>query len=391
MRRWGLWLVIIAALVGGIFSAIALRHYVSINGANLSAPSFCNINEQFNCDMVTASSYAAVADLPVSGVSLLFFAVQLLFGFWALKQRDARGPAAVGLGFAILALLPALYLGYVMAAILHTYCISCLMIDLSVLLVLAGWWGSGAGLSALRQRHAIMAPIVVTLIIGAVGILFLVNLGAATSGNQRPSAQLMQRALAAHFQQPEQKVDFKLNGRPVWGADKPVLQILEFSDFQCPFCREAAFRVKPYLAEFRNQVQLVFLNYPLDQACNTDIQRPMHAFACQSARAALCAHDQGKFWAFHDAVFRDQQKITPDFLQQTAKNLGLDMGRFEICLKDPTVDARIQEDLAMGHALRISGTPAVFVNGRQLHNGWQNKEFLRAVINHELEQRSHAK
>lgn len=386
MRRWGMWVVVGAALWGGVFSAIALRHYVQINSVGLSAPSFCNINEQFNCDVVAVSSYATVLGVPVAGIGLLFFALQLLFGGWALLQREAaRGPAAVGLLLALLGLLPTVYLLYLMFAVLETYCVSCFAMDLGVVLIATGWAVSRiAGVSALRHRQTVLPPLVATLVFGAVGALFLVNLGLATFGVKTPPAELVQRAMQMHYAQPAQQIDFPVSTHPTWGSATPLVQILEFSDFQCPFCKEAAFRVKPMLAEFRQQVQVVFLHYPLDQSCNADLQHPMHQSACLAARAAVCAQRDGKFWEFHDHLFRNQNRLNQEFLEQTAVALGMDTARLRTCMIDPATEARIQEDLALGRALHVAGTPAIFLNGRLLSQGWQQKDVLRAFIKEEL-------
>lgn len=391
MRRWGIWLVIVAALWGGVFSAVALRHYVRLSSVGLAVSSFCNINEQFNCDIVALSSYAAVRDIPVAGVGLLFFALQLLFGGWALMQREAaRGPAAFGLVLAWGGLAPVFYLGYVMVAILATYCLSCFAMDLGVVGIIVGWLVSGiAQVRVLRERQVALAPLVTTIIMGAVGGLFLANLGLATEGAKTPPAELIQRVLAMHYQQPAQQVDFAAGKHPTWGSATPRVQILEFSDFQCPFCREAALRVKPYVAEFRDQVQVVFFHYPLDQSCNTDLQRNMHPIACLAARAGVCAQREGKFWAFHDHVFRHQPQITPDFLLQTAAQLGLDAARFQACLDDPATEAQVQEDLNVGRALHVAGTPAIFLNGRPVAQGWQHKDILRALVKAELARHEH--
>ncbi|MBI2342764.1 MAG: thioredoxin domain-containing protein [Deltaproteobacteria bacterium] len=386
MRRWGIYLVILAALGGGVLSAIALHQYVAISSVGLTTPSFCNISETFNCDIVTASSYATMFGVPTAGLALLFFAIQLLFGIWAALQRESgRGHATVGFLLGLGALIPSAWLVYVMAAILRTYCLSCLGVDLAILGIVLGWLGSrGVLIRQLTFRHIVMGPLVTILVIGAVGLLFLVNIGMATEGEgRRPSAAMIAEALQAFEQQPAQQIDIDASQHARWGAADAKVHILEISDFQCPFCKEAAFRIKPYLAEFRNDVQVTFLHYPLDSSCNPELQRSLHPMACLAARAAVCAEVAGRFWAYHDAIFHHQPQLSRTWLIEEAKRLGLDPERFGQCLDDPATDALVRRDIAIGRALQVAGTPSVYLNGRKL-SGWQSKDFLRAAVRAEI-------
>jgi len=92
------------------------------------------------------------------------------------------------------------------------------------------------------------------------------------------------------------------DGTSLGSRDAPVV-IEEFSDFQCPYCRRAAFLLRPYLGQYRKQVRFVFVNFPLNRDCNPQVQAAVHGFACDAARYALCAADQGRFWTLHDLIF----------------------------------------------------------------------------------------
>lgn len=388
MRRSGVWLVVIAALGGIALSGISLHHYVNINTVGLigAGASFCNISEAFNCDVVSASSYASIFGFPNAGFGLIFFVLQAIFGLWAGCQREPeRGAGTIGFFMALCGLIPAGYLLYIMLSVLQTICLTCLGTDVAMLLVLIGWGASGAvSVGMIRQRKQWFRPLVIVVVVAVVGGLFLGNLQASIFKNRRkPTPAMIQEALGAFQKQTPVAVQVALEGRPVWGNPDAKVQIVEFSDFQCPFCQLAAFQVRPYLAEFRRDIALTFLQYPLSNECNDQVEHAMHPVACLAARAALCAQDAGNFWEYHDDIFRNQKKISKKLLLRLAKQHGFDQAVFTACLDDPKIDARVRSDTALGKQFNISGTPAIFVNGRPL-GGWRSPEFLRAVIQAEI-------
>lgn len=164
----------------------------------------------------------------------------------------------------------------------------------------------------------------------------------------------------------------------IGSADAPVT-IIEFSDFQCPFCRKAAFTLKPYLKEFRNDVRFVFFNFPLDSACNPAIQQTMHPVSCVAAKAVLCAEKQGKFWELHDEAFENQKRLSRSTLLELATKFGLDTAALEKCMSSDEISAVLKRDVDEGNRLEVKGTPAVYLNGRFLRD-WPDSERLRMVI-----------
>ena len=171
------------------------------------------------------------------------------------------------------------------------------------------------------------------------------------------------------------RVDLEVAGEPARGgpADAPVT-IVEFSDFECPFCS----RVEPTLAQVRetygDKVRLVFKQFPLTN---------IHSRAQKAAEASLCAQDQGKFWELHDAMFGDQENLEVADLEAKAKKLGLDTAAFKQCLESGSKAAAVTEDVRQGSVAGVAGTPALFVNG-QLLSGAVPYEKLAQTIDQEL-------
>jgi protein-disulfide isomerase len=162
-------------------------------------------------------------------------------------------------------------------------------------------------------------------------------------------------------------------GHPSRGTASAPVTIVEFSDFQCPFCRAAEGSLKEVQQKYGDQVRLVYMDFPLG----------FHPHAMDAARAARCASDQDKFWPFHDALFLDQKKLDPNGLKQTAVKIGLDGNKFDSCFATAEHDAGIRKDMAEGNSLGVTGTPTFFINGREMV-GAQPPVKFNEVIDEEL-------
>jgi protein-disulfide isomerase len=155
-------------------------------------------------------------------------------------------------------------------------------------------------------------------------------------------------------------------------ADAPVT-IVEFSDYECPFCSRAESVVEQVMQTYGDKVRLVYRDYPLD----------MHPNARIASEAASCAHAQGKFWEYHAKLFANQRALGEEKLKVYADEVGLDRAKFDECLRTKPFRAAIDKDLADGAKAGVNGTPAFFINGRML-SGAQPFEKFREVIDEEL-------
>ncbi len=154
-----------------------------------------------------------------------------------------------------------------------------------------------------------------------------------------------------------QRLAVSVTGRPArGGADAPVT-IVEFSDFQCDFCREFNNSLNRIVTDYGDKVRIVFRHFPLAE---------IHPLAFRAAEASMCAFDQGKFWEMHNLLFAAPPKLGPDDLRAKAAGLGLDMGAFGQCLDSGRHAAAIRQDIRDGARSGVTGTPATFVNGRLL-------------------------
>jgi protein-disulfide isomerase len=169
------------------------------------------------------------------------------------------------------------------------------------------------------------------------------------------------------------RVPVEVEGAPSRGNPKAPVTIVEFSDFQCPFCVRARPTVKRVLEAYGDRVRFVFRHYPLD----------FHPLAQKAGEAAACAGDQGRFWEMHDRLWGNPQKLEVSNLKAHAQALGLDTERFSSCLDSGRHAGLVERDLRAGQAYGVSGTPAFFVNGRPI-SGAQPFEAFQQVIDDEL-------
>jgi len=159
-----------------------------------------------------------------------------------------------------------------------------------------------------------------------------------------------QYGVVVELSQPSAKVE--PGDAPRLGPEKAPVQIIEFADYECPYCQKVNDDLARLREQFGSQVSLVYKDFPL----------PMHPLAAKAAEAAHCAGEQGKFWEFHDSLFKNKQLQITD-LKQEASVLKLDTARFDRCLDAGEQAAYVKKDSQEGQKLGLLGTPSFFVNG----------------------------
>jgi protein-disulfide isomerase len=175
------------------------------------------------------------------------------------------------------------------------------------------------------------------------------------------------------FDAPRQQVAVAADDAALGGANAPVT-LVEFSDFQCPFCQRVSPTLKQLRQTYGDKIRIVWKDFPLTA---------IHPEAFKAAEAGNCAREQGKFWEYHDRLFANQQTLQPEALKTHAAAAGLDAAKFNACLDSSKYRDRVQEHVAAGTRLGINSTPAVFINGRQV-TGAQPYEVFAGVIDEEL-------
>ncbi len=160
---------------------------------------------------------------------------------------------------------------------------------------------------------------------------------------------------------------------PSIGAESAEVEVVVYSDFQCPFCSRAAPTTHQIAEAYPDKVKVTFRNFPLS----------FHANAQKAAEAGECANLQGKFWEMHDIMFANQNNLQADSLKSYAQQIGLDTAEFNECLDSGSMKAEVERDFQDGTKAGVQGTPAFIIEG-ELISGAQPLEKFKEVIDRKL-------
>jgi protein-disulfide isomerase len=170
------------------------------------------------------------------------------------------------------------------------------------------------------------------------------------------------------------RVAIPTDSRPFKGPVDAPVTIVEFSDFECPYCREMVPTLQAIAADYKSRVRIVYLQFPLAD---------LHRNALKAAEASLCASEQAMFWQLHDAMFRDQANLGVADLKRKAAALSMDSMSFDACLDNGKYFTQVRTDVEEGVKAGVTGTPSLFINGRPLV-GNQPYEQIQKIIEDEL-------
>ena len=400
IRKWALWIAVFAAILGMVLSGLSTQRHIRIQREGLVQESYCAISDKINCDAVSMSSYSEIFGIPISWLGFLFYLCVLGMCVFAItSKKDRRSSVAISWFIACASVAYSIFLGYVSYAILDVFCIECfgmyvanllLFVFLYVALNLPIKEAPMLVISYLKAlvgkkvnlgfSPAVFQHIAIMVLVFIVGLFAIASIEA---GNKRSTGDVKINELVNYFN--EQSL-YQLEvdpAWPVWGNPDAKVTIIEFSEFQCPFCKLAAFNVKPYLQQYKDDVRYYFVNYPLDNACNAGLDRPMHQMACAAAKAGYCANKKGDFWSYHDDVFRNQQKISNELLLSLAEKRGWNKDEFTACMNSDEADKRIKADIAIADSVYINSTPTIILNGRSMKY-WKFPDFIHKVVQAEI-------
>ncbi|MFH0798728.1 MAG: vitamin K epoxide reductase family protein [Pseudomonadota bacterium] len=400
MRRWALAAAAAAALLGIAVSAVSISQHMRIDRKGLEEASFCAISSKINCDIVNASSYSEALGVPVAAWGFTFYLLvggMALFSFFS--KGDRRATVAMAWFMSLAAFLYSAYLAYIAWTVLGVVCLECVamyIVNIAFVIFLfaalkvplggimrfvrdyfkaALGRASGLDFKPLILKHAVVIAVVFLAGFGAMR-------GLQAKGDKAPDSADVDEKVRAYYMESLYAIEPDPSWA-IWGNPEAKVTVVEFSEFQCPFCRVAAFNLKPRLQEFKKDVRFYFVNYPLDQSCNKELDHPMHQWACMAAKAGICAKMRGDFWDFHDDIFRNQRKLSDKLISELVEKRGWNPDEFKSCMDSPEVEEQIQKDLAAGRKSYVSGTPTVILDNRKLKY-WSDPKFLQSVVKEEI-------
>jgi protein-disulfide isomerase len=171
-----------------------------------------------------------------------------------------------------------------------------------------------------------------------------------------------------------ERAKVEVAGHPSKGPAAAPVTIVEFSDFECPYCSGLFPTLRRIEEAYPDKIRIVYRQFPLNN---------IHPHAQKAAEASLCANEQNKFWQLHDAMFADQKKLTLEDLKAKAAALSMNATTFSACLDSGKHAAAVRDSLEEGNRLGVDGTPALFINGRYL-GGNQPYDAIAKIIEDEL-------
>ncbi len=368
LKTWSIAAAILAVL-GIIVSAYATYHHLELKRLG-QTDAFCNINQTVSCDVVAGSEYSEILSIPMGlwGAGY-FLGALLLVGLAIVRPQDRRDFMQGYAALVLIGFIVTVILGGISYFQIGAFCLTCTFVYALCLLQIAALLmyrdqipvgGDTGGI----LRSGGLAALAVILVTGGFKLAY------SPSEIERSAPPKAAEPAKITAPTAEIKVDFSaysgLGEDYRKGSDSAKVRIVEFADFECPACRNAAMNLMKKLHEdFGDQILIVFKNFPLDKSCNKSMQSSLHQFACRAAVLARCAGREGKFWQFHDIAFDRQKGINADTLVVWAREIGISQANIDACLKDQDIMLKIQEDIAIGEQIGVQGTPAIYINGRE--------------------------
>ncbi|MBN2718972.1 MAG: thioredoxin domain-containing protein [Deltaproteobacteria bacterium] len=370
----------------GVLSLVGLWLAAELTGIHYNThqnPEFhsmCAISEGLNCETVALSPYSVFLNLPVSIWGIMGYLLIFVFAAVSLKLND-RGRPLIGAisGFSTIAFLSSLLLATISFAKIDSMCLFCMgtyavnsiLLILSIIMLVKG---PKNPFTAVRDdlifltRKPLLLGFIVIMGIGPMAIAY---------------ARITPYWHTAGFDDmPSFSTGIDEDGNHWIGAATPSVTIIEYTDYECPYCRKAHKQLRELLSKYAGKVRVVHRHFPLDQACNPKIKQKFHQFACHFSTAVECAARGDKFWEMNDAIFSSQetQKAETIDVEKFAIQLGLDRSEFNQCLKDESIQKIILKNINQGIADYVSATPTFVVNG-QAFKGRLTEEQLVKLLN----------
>jgi protein-disulfide isomerase/uncharacterized membrane protein len=353
--------------VGSSAAIYLSKHYYDLRLGTAGFKSFCNISEAMNCDAVTASRFAEIVPgLPLSSLVAGWFFGLLILGLMARVETWRREAVLVTTLLSGFASLYSVALLAVMVFIIHKFCLFCLLIDATNFALF------GIGLSLVSGRGSLFggvrwSKIQSNLLLVAGAMLVLVVILRPSEENARTDQAKAELEYTVKQTLEHPPVEIKTPPTaPILGNPNAPITIHEFSDFQCPFCKRGAVLMNQVLARHADKVRVIFMPFPLDNACNRLITRPMHPYSCALARGAFCAAGEGKFKPVYEKIFEDQDLLTADSATKIPVENGVADAKLKDCIDSEYAKKAISESIEEGIRLKVESTPTFYVNGRRI-------------------------
>lgn len=339
-------------IAGGVVALKLLHIDYMVNFSAEPYQSFCNINAVFNCDAVAASSHSHILGIPIALIGTLanFF----LIGFLRVASKKEIIQNSLKPIFLIIFALYALgclSLAAITFFLSPSICIMCIVYWAISGLTLIYLWVIARDFHhiATWQKWFKELPIIIKeewrFLFGALLFYLILLLGIKFS-------------FFTHNLVKEQNVS-RQNVRPYLGLESAPLEVVLYSDFQCPACRSVNARVERLAHKYGEKVRFVRREFPLDKSCNRMLKYPLHELACRASYYAKCAGQQGLFWDYHQSIYENQDSLSEELLQKLAQGFSLNRDQLVKCVDNPATHKAVALEIEEGIHYKIDGTPSM--------------------------------
>ena len=419
-------ILIFLSLVGFALSTLSLYQYVSLRLGADHTSSFCSISEHVDCSRVHLSEWSSVFNIPLASYGLGFYLLILIVSLLGLSnkvliQSESRDFITVSSFFSVLSSIALFYISEVKIGALCPVCLAMYATNFLLFLfsyrieksiafldrIKSAFW---AALHLLqiwipkKLKMGFLARILTvlalsfSLVLVRAGEPFATALYFATQNEadiltEDKKARIVAQYVSEWEKEPVIELDVKrgsvLSSDFTKGTQGAPLQIVEFSDYACPHCQDLGKTLTKYAKDYPGAFEAVHKDFPLDSTCNK-FAAGMHPGSCLAAEFARCAGEQGKFWQVAEVFFTTgvPEADTPvqinDKLMEEAGSLGLDKDAISECLSSDRQLEKIKLDAAQGDALKLQGTPGVWINGKFLRT--PHRDIIKAIIEKSITQ-----
>jgi uncharacterized membrane protein len=374
--------VYLGSVLGLCIAGLLLSIYLAVSHyrvhTDLGFQSFCALSKAFNCDTVSQSPYSVLGNLPVAvwGVAGYCFLLLVLF-FAALPAGEHRRVWTLGLVISSAFSLASVVFAGISSFLVTSYCLLCIATyAVNFLLVYVIWitrrrFQVGQLRPALMQdlqflwrRRRFSIPILTTFAIGMV--LTLLSFPSYWQITLPAAATSIRTGVTAE-------------GYPWIGAENPVLDIMEFTDYQCFQCKKMHYYLRELVARYSDSIRLTHRNYPMDHEFNPIVKEPFHVGSGRMALLAIHAAVKGKFFEVNDLLFTEAASGKSIDLSKIAGETGIDFRELQAALNYQPYLHRLLADIRHGMKLGIMGTPSYVISGN-VYEGSIPAEILKSVI-----------
>lgn len=384
----------VLCLVGALLSYYTLEVYVKDKLGMNANIGVCNLSGSFDCGKVSGSEWGKILGQPLGAVGLFFYFSMLALVIQRVWTKFFSDKFVFSVLFFLTAAASTLsvvlfYVSKFVIGALCPLCIGLYLVNFALLILSVLGLKNSSGQKILpslfsgikelsdnlrsRRNRTFIECLLIILAVCLIGLWSIFV--------PKPMEQKYATQIESWPDPSESDFSLKLNldGSP-WGDyylgnPKAKIQIVEFADFECPMCRFLGTKLKEWLEPYQGKYYFVFLNYPLDNACNPNIKRAFHQSACYLASTVRCAGEQGKFWEAYDYLnhlsdekFKTNAISFRQELMMDLQGLGLDTDAIAECIESKRYKDKIQSDIGLGDSVGVTGTPTVVINGQLVKN-----------------------